>query len=74
MSFFKVCFLLWAMHSVHCMNNLVELMIQQDGLPDIKPRSFERLNLITPSIAPGSESGRVESVVSHQVRTLQFLI
>ena len=56
------------------MNNLVELMIQQDGLPDIKPRSFERLNLITPSIAPGSESGRVESVVSHQVRILQFLI
>ena len=47
-------------------------MIQEEGLPDIKPRSFDRLNLITPSIAAASENGRVESVVSHQV-TIQAL-
>ena len=45
-----LCFLLWAMNSVHCMNNLVELMIETDGLPDIRKvfiTSFYSLTVVS---------------------------
>ena len=35
------------MNTVHCMNNLVELMIETDGLPDIRKGFFVLLSEIS---------------------------